>query len=41
MFMCLSVMIGAGSSGVCIQVLGVSVFKCHKLADFLSFGEWP
>ena len=39
--MCLSVMVGAGSSGTSIQVLGVGVLKCHELADFLSFREWP
>jgi hypothetical protein len=39
--MCPSVVIGAGSSGICVKVLSVSVFKCHELADFLSFGKWP
>ena len=34
-------LIWVGAGGVCVEVLGVSVFKCRELADFLSFGEWP
>jgi hypothetical protein len=41
MFMCPLVMVGARSGDVRIQVLGVSVFECRKLADLLSLGEWP
>jgi len=33
-------MIGVGSGGVCVKMLGVGVFECRKLADFLSFREW-
>ena len=39
--MCPSVVVDAGSGGVSVEVLGVGMFECHKLADFLSFGEWP
>jgi hypothetical protein len=38
--MCPSVVIGAGSGSVSVEVLGVGVFECRKLADFLSFREW-
>ena len=39
--MCPSIVVGARSGGVSVEVLGVGVFECRKLADFLSFGEWP
>jgi len=39
--MCPSIVIGAGSSGVSVEVLDVSVFKCCKLVEFLSLREWP
>jgi hypothetical protein len=38
--MCPSVMVGAGSGGISVQVLGVGVLKCRELVDFLSFREW-
>jgi hypothetical protein len=39
--MCLLVMVSSRAHGVNVEVLGVGVFKGHKLADFLSFREWP
>jgi hypothetical protein len=38
--MCPSIVVGVGFGGVCVKVLGVGVFKCLKLVDFLSFREW-
>ena len=38
--MCPTVVISPGAGSVNVEVVGVSMFEGHKLADLLSFREW-